>query len=123
MRELKILIRPGDLYVRCVTCNKRQFCRLPRFMMKAIFYLNAIRHKFDWLDIIDDDVEIALEELKHFSKSSHEEIVDDEDYTISFYDNQITGKCKDASVDLVFVFKTLEFIICFHKLLKILLCL
>lgn len=104
MRKFRIILKLEELYVRCVKCNKRQFIRLPRRIIKTIFYLNVLSHDCDWLEITKDDVEITLSELKLYAKTSLDKTNNEEEYTIKFYDDQIIAKCNAASIDIKLVF-------------------
>lgn len=104
MREFKIILKLEELYVRCVKCNKRHFIRLPRKIIKTIFYLNALRHDCDWLEITEDDVEITIAELKFYAKTSLDKINNEEEYTVKLYDDQIIAKCNAASIDIKLIF-------------------
>jgi hypothetical protein len=41
MRELNIIIRPEDIYSRCMDCNKRRFVRFPMPVVRVLFYMNV----------------------------------------------------------------------------------
>ena len=41
MHELRILIRPEDLWSRCVECNKRAFVPVPMQIIQLLFYMNV----------------------------------------------------------------------------------
>jgi hypothetical protein len=48
MRELNIIIRPEDIYSRCMDCNKRGFVRFPMPVVRVLFYMNVGIHSLIW---------------------------------------------------------------------------
>uniref|UniRef100_A0A914GZ18 3'-5' exonuclease domain-containing protein n=1 Tax=Globodera rostochiensis TaxID=31243 RepID=A0A914GZ18_GLORO len=64
LHELRILLRPEDMWSRCVECNKRAFVRLPKRVAQTLCYMNAVRHGADWLDISAQDLKHCVNQLK-----------------------------------------------------------
>uniref|UniRef100_A0A914GUH8 3'-5' exonuclease domain-containing protein n=1 Tax=Globodera rostochiensis TaxID=31243 RepID=A0A914GUH8_GLORO len=64
LNELRILLRPEDMWSRCVECNKRAFVRLPKRVAQTLCYMNAVRHGADWLDIDEQDLKQCVDQLK-----------------------------------------------------------
>ncbi|CAK5074843.1 unnamed protein product [Meloidogyne enterolobii] len=64
MHELRILIRPEDLWSRCVECNKRAFVPVPMQIIQLLFYMNAVRLGADWLEISEEDLQDCFHKLK-----------------------------------------------------------
>uniref|UniRef100_A0A914LFT2 3'-5' exonuclease domain-containing protein n=1 Tax=Meloidogyne incognita TaxID=6306 RepID=A0A914LFT2_MELIC len=64
MHELRILIRPEDLWSRCVECNKRAFVPVPMQIIQLLFYMNAVRIGADWLEISEEDLQDCFQKLK-----------------------------------------------------------
>lgn len=96
---------------RCVKCNKRAFAHLSRFIVKTMFYINAVEKNIEFLEIRQEELQATFKELsqhsiaKEFIKiSEKEELQDDEEYTITIHENQITCKCRHCSVDLMYDF-------------------
>lgn len=108
MRKFKIIINAKDIRSRCTKCNKRAFVCLSRFIVKTMFYINAIEKDIDFLEIGQSELKLTLDELKQHSivkeliqTNEKNYLHDNEEYTLTIHDNQIICKCNKYSVDLV----------------------
>lgn len=107
MRNYNIIIYPKDMLSRCVKCNKRAFIRLSNFIVKTMFYINAVENELDFLEVSENDLKLALTELVQHSivkesikTNEKNDLFDDNEYTLTIYESQIICNCKKFSLDL-----------------------
>uniref|UniRef100_A0A915EKV2 3'-5' exonuclease domain-containing protein n=1 Tax=Ditylenchus dipsaci TaxID=166011 RepID=A0A915EKV2_9BILA len=104
MRQLKIVINEENMYSRCVRCNKKSFCRVPKLVAKALFYTKVLFLGIDWVGISRDHVNSVLEELfDHAIKEDefpYNGEIPEGQYAISSNEKPIICRCKDCEVDI-----------------------
>jgi len=107
MRELKFVIKPEDLLSRCVKCNEKSFIYVPAPIIKAIFYMSALKYKkYEWLQITEENVAETLQELRDKATSTVESDeyvarrLGENDYTLYSKDDEIICQCANCAVDV-----------------------
>lgn len=115
MHELRILIRPEDLWSRCVECNKRAFVPVPVQIIQLLFYMNAVRLGATWLEISEEDLQDCFQKLRNESKQQiritpemhngkqprQERLLDDKSYYIYEDDNFIICETRKCAIDII----------------------
>ncbi|KAL3104218.1 hypothetical protein niasHS_002245 [Heterodera schachtii] len=109
--ELGIILRPSDMWSRCVECNKRSFVRIPKRIVQTLCFMTAVRHSAEWMGVDEQDLNESVARLKAESVpfdldqdndyEAQQRMLDAEEYILIVDQKREVCLCRNFSIDML----------------------